>query len=118
MTRQGRCKVIAPHTATYPDPIRVHKGEQVTLGKRDDEYPGWVWCTAKSGKNGWVPEEYLAIEGGMGTMRRDYDATELTVAAGETVELLAFLSGWGWCRKADGTEGWLPLSVLSESGHR
>ena len=85
----------------------------MTVGKRDTEYPGWVWCTEKSGKSGWVPENYLAIEGDQGVMRRDYDATELTIGAGETVALLGSESGWGWCRTVDGREGWLPLELLS-----
>lgn len=112
--RTGTLTTTAPYTAAYPDPLKVRAGDCLTIGQRDPDYPGWVWCTSKSAKSGWVPENYLAIEGDQGLMRHDYDATELTVAAGEMVELLGSESGWGLCRTAEGHIGWLPLSILSE----
>ena len=42
--------------------------------------------------------------------RRDYDARELTVAAGERVECLETVGGWHLCRAADGRVGWVPVS--------
>ena len=43
-----------------------------------------------------------------------YDTTELELAVGEEVVVLDRddVSGWWWCRRADGAEGWVPVSAL------
>ena len=35
----------------YSDPIRGTAGDRLTLGRRDDEFPGWVWATAADGRS-------------------------------------------------------------------
>ena len=56
------------------------------FGKDDPEHPGWRWCTAPDGRSGWVPEEILQRPlTGEAVLTTDYDATELTVRAGEVV---------------------------------
>ncbi|MEW6050542.1 MAG: SH3 domain-containing protein [Candidatus Zixiibacteriota bacterium] len=105
--------VKSAHTATYTDPLIVSENEIVEVGRRDSEYQGWLWCTAKSGKSGWVPEKYLEWKGDKGIMSRDYDATELTVDVGECVTVLFEESGWVWCLASDGRAGWLPIDRLS-----
>lgn len=104
--------VRSPHRSDYPDPLRLTVGQQVTVGDKVSEWPGWVWCTEAGGKSGWVPEAYVRREGPTGWLVVEYDATELSVAEGDQVEVLMQESGWAWCRKASGDEGWLPLEVL------
>ncbi len=45
---------------------------------------------------------------------RDFSAIELTCSAGEAVDVIWGTHGWAWCRKCDGSEGWLPIGNLSE----
>jgi uncharacterized protein YgiM (DUF1202 family) len=97
----------------YTDPLTVRAGETLTVGRRDDEWPGWVWVTNEARKSGWMPEafvEVLAEE--RGKVRRDYTARELELREGETVTVLDNESGWFWAQTADGRTGWAPASHL------
>jgi uncharacterized protein YgiM (DUF1202 family) len=37
--------------------LSVHVGEQLLLG---EEVAGWVWCTSRNGRSGWVPSDSVA----------------------------------------------------------
>ena len=93
-------------------PIELSAGDTVAVGSRDDEWPGFVWCTAADGVGGWVPEELLDDT----TMLADYSAVELAVDPGDEVTAHRFIQGWWWCRRNDGAEGWLPEGVLGPPG--
>jgi hypothetical protein len=54
-------RVIAPHKASYPDPISFSPSDRLKLGRRDDQYPGWIWTTIADGKEGWAPESLIHI---------------------------------------------------------
>ena len=102
------------HAASYANPIEVAKGQPVTLTSREDIWDGhrWLWAVSEDGREGWVPDSLVT-----GTARNpvascDYSAIEITCTAGETVEFLSQTHGWAWCRKSDGSEGWLPLKNL------
>ena len=82
------------------------------LGKRDAEYPGWIWATGTAGRSGWVPEHFLSIEGDRGRALRDYSALELDVAEGTLVIVLEEVLGWALV-ETDRRSGWVPLSHLS-----
>ena len=43
-------KVIAEHRSNYPNPIEFEVGENLTVGKIDPEYPGWIWVETNTGK--------------------------------------------------------------------
>jgi SH3-like domain-containing protein len=107
-----QCRVLADHVPAYPDPIAMCTGDVVALGRRDPEFPGWVWCTAADGRCGWVADAYLEVVGGEGIARREYSAAELAVRAGETVELVEEESGWAWVTAAGGRAGWVPRAKL------
>ena len=109
-TRLGR--VIAAYQAAYRDPISVHAGQDVAVGDKESEWPGWLWCTAPDGKSGWVPEAYLARRGSRATVLRDYDAAELSVQAGEALIVGIEESGWFWCTNRAGQSGWVPAEHL------
>jgi uncharacterized protein YgiM (DUF1202 family) len=106
-------RVVRDHEPVYPDPIRVRAGERVRLGREDDEFPGWVWCTASDGREGWTPLAILRREGLDGVARRDYSAVELSVRKGQRVEAREELSGWTWVLDAEGREGWVPRECLA-----
>jgi hypothetical protein len=89
-------------------------GDTVSVGHRDETWPSHRWCTAPDGREGWVPDDALHLTSDGWAARSDYDATELEVRRGETVEALRFLADWWWCRAADGSEGWLPDDVLAD----
>jgi uncharacterized protein YgiM (DUF1202 family) len=100
----------------YPDPIAIRAGDRLAVEERESEWAGWVWCTAPGGKSGWVPERYVERRGEGATALRDYDATELTVRAGEMVTATTHEAGWRWCTNARGDSGWVPDEHLSCSG--
>jgi hypothetical protein len=107
-------RVILPYRAQYPDPIVIRRGETVALGQRDDEFPGWIWCTAADGRSGWVPEHFLSIEGTRGQTLRDYSAVELDVAEGMLVTVREEILGWALV-ETDRGSGWVPLSHLERA---
>jgi len=75
---------------------------------RETEWSGWLWCTTDAGKTGWVPADYVKRHGHKGEAIRGYDATELTVSAGEELAILEEAASWYWCRAKDGGLGWVP----------
>ncbi len=108
--------VLEKHTASYADSIEVAKGAVVSPTGREDLWDGhrWLWAVAEDGREGWVPDDLIAETDDGTVASRDFSAIELTCAAGETVESLWQTHGWAWCRKGDGSEGWLPLRNLSK----
>ncbi len=104
--------------ASYANPIKVTKGQRVTLIGREDIWDGhrWFWAVSDDGREGWVPDNYITRTANNPVACCDYSAFELTCSAGETVEFLSQTHGWVWCRKSDGSEGWLPLKNLCERG--
>jgi len=99
------------------------KGEKLTIGDRDSEWDGWVWCTNSEGVSRWVPEGFVARHGDTCIALREYESTELSVHIGEILDVGEIESGWAWCIKgaelaeqADqaGQAGWVPLECLEE----
>ncbi len=107
-TPGARGRVSADYAAQYPDPLVVRQGDVLALGERGSEWPGWVWCTAASGKSGWVPAGFIERRGESGRMRRDYSARELDVRAGELLTLHELEAGWYWVATQAGETGWVP----------
>ena len=107
-----RCRVIAPHKATYADTIVLSKGEAASAGRTDPENPGWIWCVCDSGKSGWVPLAYLKLEGDKATALFDYNAMELTVEIGAALSVVREESSWALCETDSGEQGWIPLKCL------
>ncbi|MFX1375161.1 MAG: SH3 domain-containing protein [Promethearchaeota archaeon] len=103
------CKVIAEYRSPFPDPVKLQEHERVQIIKKESEWPGWVWCISKNGKEGWVPKSYLEIHGKSAILLQDYDATELTVAVGEELIIENQESGWIWGSNKEGKKGWVPL---------
>lgn len=108
-----RARVTRAYTMAYSDPLELTYGERVTVVAHDTEWPAFVWCTSASGKGGWVPERYLRILGAEGWALREYNARELTVAAGERLLLLDEEGGWYWAENALGDRGWVPAAHVA-----
>ena len=85
--------VTAAHRTQYPKPISFKAGEKVRVGKRDDEYPGWIWTTVASGDSAWAPEELLTVSGTEAVALVDYESTELNTEAGLRVDRAQHGSG-------------------------
>ena len=102
------------HEVPQRPPIRLEVGERVEVGERDDEWPAFVFVTARRG-SGWVPERHLDRDGAAAVVTEAYDTTELAIAQGELLEVIREdrPSGWVWCRAQDGREGWVPERTLS-----
>ena len=95
-------------------PIVLGVADTVTVGRRDTDWPGFVWCTDSAGVAGWVPEELLATIGtGRAEATENYSAVELAVQPGSEVVGHRVIAGWRWCVAHDGAEGWVPERVLS-----
>lgn len=113
------CHVIVAYQAAYPDPLVVRAGEELTVGEKDSEWEGWLWCTDAAGKSGWVPEGYVERRGARCTAIVDYDGTELSVRVGEELLGGSEESGWIWCTNQAGQSGWVPAEHVScEAGDR
>jgi predicted acetyltransferase len=110
---QPNGKVTQTYQAAYPEAMIVQAGEELSLGRRDSEWPGWIWCTNANGQSGWIPENYLDERGGMGRARRDYATAELSVKAGQPLMLHLEESGWYWTTDEQGYSGWVPKASIA-----
>ena len=109
--------VVAPHSASYPDPLMVHIGEKVRIVARASEWPGWTWCVNSGNKGGWVPDTYLLRKDDRnGVILTDYSAAELTVAEQEELLVAQEESGWLWCTNQQGDSGWVPAQCVQIVG--
>ena len=109
------CRVAYGYPSAYPEPFLVQPGDVLTAGDRESEWPGWVWCTNQHGVSRWLPEAYLQRKDDQCIVLRDYEATELTVRAGEEVLAGEAESGWVWCTNKKGRSGWVPANHLLDS---
>jgi SH3-like domain-containing protein len=106
-------RVVKAYRAQYPNPIAVHQGDRVRVGKPDSENPAWRWCTGPDGREGWTPESFMRVNGEAGDMLRDYSARELTVEAGSEVSVHETQADWAWVTGPDGRSGWVPIGCLA-----
>jgi len=105
-------KVIQSYQAIYLDALQMTKGDVLQVVRRDNEYPGWVWCTDVRGKGGWIPEAYLDLASKDAVALQDYIAAELTVRAGDLVTIEYEESGWYWVTDVAGCSGWVPANHI------
>ena len=106
-------RAIVAHRPAYTDPIRLRAGEELAATGREGEFPGWVWGTSQGGRSGWVPVAYLERRGETTVARRDYDAVELAVVAGDELIVTHEESGWLWCTDRSGASGWVPAEAVA-----
>jgi hypothetical protein len=111
-----RLRVTSPYRSEFDAPLRAAAGERFRYQRRPTPYAGWLFCTHESGKSGWVPEVWVTIEGDECVLRRNYDATELTVAGGDLLRCELVEAEWALCLTADGERGWVPLEHVEVVG--
>ncbi len=109
---QRKVRIKIEHRIEYPDPLRVAAGERVNVGHEDAEFPGWKWCKASDGREGWVPVELLSNKGAEATVLQNYSAHELAVQPGEEVIVEESRHEWLLVRNALGECGWIPASSI------
>jgi|SRR5271170_5891 len=109
-------RALPPSTRASDPPLRVRRGDPVTVGERSDEWPAFVLVTTPTGGCGWVPERHLGRDRPRTRVARDFDTRSLDPAVGETLTVLErdAKSGWLWCRDADRSLGWYPLDYVDE----
>jgi SH3-like domain-containing protein len=83
------------------------------VGRRDDEYPGWIWTIVADGNAGWAPESLLEIDGETALTKSDYTARELNTQVGDALDVVRELTGWLWVRNERDEEGWIPAATVS-----
>ncbi|MDD4976750.1 MAG: SH3 domain-containing protein [Bacteriovorax sp.] len=107
--------VTDSYETIYKNPIQLKIGENVKIEKRETspEWLGWVYCVDSRGIAGWVSEKYLKESDQTAVVIKDYDATELTAAAGEHLKIYYEEFGWCWCKNKDGVKGWIPTKNLN-----
>ncbi len=104
-----KCRVIEDYESPYTDPLIITKGETLTIGEKESEWLGWIWCTNKFGESRWVPEKYLEIDRNMCKLLQDYNATELTITVGEELIIEKEEAEWFWVTNQQGKSGWVPI---------
>jgi SH3-like domain-containing protein len=109
-----RVQVSLPYDVQYKDPIDLRAGESLAIGRTDDDFPGWRWCRASDGREGWVPIELLSSEGSQGFILQDYCARELQVRSGEDVLVEDARHGWLLVRNMKGERGWIPADRVRD----
>lgn len=112
----SRYLIQTAHQSNYPNPIEFRQGDRLTLGKCDDEYPGWVWTTTADGNEGWAPLALMdiTVDGNQAEATQAYTALELNTEVGDIVEIQRQLNDWAWVVRADGEAGWVPFATLKK----
>jgi putative acetyltransferase len=113
----GIFQAVEEWKVRYPNPIKLKKGDHLTIEKRevDSDWMGWIYCIDENGVGGWVPESSLAITHNKAIAVRAYDATELTLRVDQIVRGHLTESGWLWAENSFGEKGWVPLRNLKKS---
>ncbi|MCG7551530.1 hypothetical protein [Pseudoalteromonas sp. Of7M-16] len=106
--------VVEAHTSDFPAPFYLKQGEQVTIGKKDEEFPNWVFITTPSGEQGWAPVQYIdrSQKGSLGTLLQDYDNCEFNTTVGERLTVLFELNAWYRVVRKNQSVGWVPAHTV------
>jgi SH3-like domain-containing protein len=109
-----RVRVITSRARDHIENIRVRTGDDLVVGRRNQQFPEFVWCAAVDGHAGWVPEALIEMTGpGEAIATSDYDAAQLTVVKDEILDVLESTASWCRCRNAGGVAGWVPAAILT-----
>jgi hypothetical protein len=98
-------KVIKYHTPASHKPLVLACGEKLQFERRQTQWKGWLWCEKQNCEKGWVPESWAQLKDNHCTMKRVYNATELKVDPGETLQPLLIEAEWLLAVASDGKQG-------------
>ncbi|WP_164978606.1 SH3 domain-containing protein [Pseudoxanthomonas composti] len=110
-----RARVTVDHRPPDRAPIRVKRGDVVTLGERDTDWPDFIWTTLAQGLGGWIPLNVFDLDAdtsASATAREDYDTRELAADAGQLITVEREHAGWWWAFDAQGRSGWIPARSI------
>jgi hypothetical protein len=82
-----RLRATSNHSIPQRPPIQLVPGQRVRAGRRDTEWPEFVFVTTGDGA-GWVPGRFLDTSSDPAVVLAGYDTTELTTTAGEELTLV------------------------------
>lgn len=108
-------KAIENYSICYPEHLNLAPDETVEVIKSEDtnsDWFGWHYCKDKNGKEGWISNDYMIVEGSSGKILKSYTAKELNATVGDEFFVLYNSCGWSWCKNSNGEEGWLPNNIL------
>jgi hypothetical protein len=111
--------VLKEYESPYPDPIHFQEGEIIEVGETyedDPDWVDWVWCCGEHHNDAWVPKQFIYFQNGQWVMKRNYNAMELILEIGESVNVLEIVNGFGMAEKSDGSRGWVPMNHLQKIG--
>jgi Variant SH3 domain len=100
-----RARMVAKHEPELPA-TDYCKGDAVKLLRRGDEMPEWWYCRGRAGE-GWIPIEFMDIDGESGRLLRDYTTRELAIEAGAVVTVMECVAGWCFVVDEQLRSGWV-----------
>lgn len=109
---------IENYSICYHDPLDLTPEDFVEVIKSesaDSDWFGWHYCKDGTGKEGWISNDYMRVEGKSGKILKNYTAKELDATVGDQFLALYDSCGWSWCRNKNGDEGWLPNNIFKKS---
>lgn len=111
-------EVTKSRKSEYPNPITVHKGEEVLCieeSNQEDSWAGWILCQTKDNE-GWVPHQIVRVTNKAGLILEDYYAEEFDLEIGEILISNKEMNGWIWCHKESDSNkmAWAPLNHLKK----
>jgi SH3 domain len=110
-----KVRVIVSRVRDHIETVHFSPGDTVSVGHRNQQFPEFLWVATEHGLHGWAPEAYLRMTGhNEAVALREYDAGQLTVVAGETLDVLDNEGGWLQCRNATGVMGWVPVDDVED----
>lgn len=113
MRNRRAVRVVCDYEPLDREPLNLRTGDRVEVGRRDDTWPDFLWCSCPAGE-GWVYEGYLAVEGSTATALRAYETTELTAVRGERLAIVGEAGGWVFCEGSGGRRGWIPAEYVED----
>ena len=115
-TSSHKVRVTESRPRDHVRNLSVHAGDMVGVGHRNQQFPEMRWCTPERGYSGWVAESYFEYTSDTeAIVKRDYDASQLTVFEDEELGVLDEVGDWLLCRNASGIQGWVPRRILEDN---
>ncbi len=107
-------RVVEAHKASFDYYVTAETGEEVSVGREDDEMPKWFWCKNSRGEEMWVPKTHIEINGDKAVFIQPYNTFEHNVEPGDVVQYIGESLGWIECLDKNWKYGWIPTPKLEK----